>query len=672
MFFRTHIGRLMTEADSRNELPEETPSVRFIENVWIPMSDGTRIAARLWLPAGAERVPVPALIHYHPYRQQGDGTLATHGYAFLIPDIRGAGQSEGGVQDEYVQQEQDDAVDIINWLALQPWCTGKVGMFGSSWSGFSALQTAARRPPALKAIIAQCCSDDRYADDAHYLGGCITQEMFVWGSLWTSLTPRPPDPKVVGECWREMWMERLESLEFFVGDWLSHQHRDAFWKHGSVCEDFSQIECAVYAVGGWADPYHPAVPRLLAGLKCPRKGLIGPWTHSSFRSPGPGINWLKESLRWWDYWLKNKQTGVMDEPAYRVWMQEEEALLGMRTVVGRWVAEDAWPSARIENKRFYLTGAGLRPKSSREVAHVVNSPQTVGAASPHLCPFDLDTEMPDDQRIDDARSLCFDSEPLSERLEILGAPILTLDLSVDKPVAFLAIRLNEVKPTGESTRVTFQVLNLTHRDSHEEPTPLVPGKRYRIRIPLRDHAYAFKPAHRLRVAISTTYWPLIWPSPEAVTLTVYSGRSELELPVRPARAADAALVDLGSESDYLASGVTRPFSEPSNRGEPTRKIYKWDNRTRKLTIRSRSGEVVGTRGPSETLEIRDNDPLSAKLEHRNSTGLKREEGDIDIETVLRFSVTHEELQLLGEVRAVEAGKEVFLRQWDRRIPRQLV
>src|SRR5262249_10507101 len=161
---------------------------------------------------------------------------------------------------------------IIDWIAKQPWCNGKVGMFGSSWGGFGALQVAARRPPALKAVIAQCCSDDRYEDDAHWLGGCLVPEMFVWGALWTAVTTRPPDPAIVGDRWRAMWLERLEHLEFFVSDWVAHQHRDRFWKHGSVNEDYRQIECPVYTVGGWVDSYYPAIFRLLAGLRGPRKG----------------------------------------------------------------------------------------------------------------------------------------------------------------------------------------------------------------------------------------------------------------------------------------------------------------------------------------------------------------------------------------------------------------
>ncbi|MCI0364749.1 MAG: CocE/NonD family hydrolase, partial [Phycisphaerales bacterium] len=221
--------------------------VREIENVWIPMSDGTQLAARIWLPEDAERDPVPGLLEYTPYRKRERphggpfAFYASHGYAAVCADIRGTGDSEGLPQDEYVQQEQDDGLEIIAWIAKQPWCTGKVGMFGTSWGGFNSLQVAARRPPALKAIVTFYSTDDRYTDDAHYTGGTINECMFLWGGLWQKRVIRPPDPEIVGARWREMWRARLEAIDLYVGSWLTHQHRDAFWKHGSINEDYGAI-----------------------------------------------------------------------------------------------------------------------------------------------------------------------------------------------------------------------------------------------------------------------------------------------------------------------------------------------------------------------------------------------------------------------------------------------
>jgi len=666
--------------------------VKAIENVWIPMPDGVRIAARLWLPEDAEQNPVPAIMEYIPYRKR-DGTrlrdesdgghayYASYGYACIRPDIRGSGDSEGRVLDEYVRQEQDDGVEIIAWLAKQPWCTGKVGMFGKSWSGFNSLQIAARHPEALKCIIAHCSADDRYTDDAHYMGGCIIQDMFIWGSMLTTYELQPPDPAIVGPRWRENWLDRLDKLDFYMADWLTHQHRDAFWKQGSVDENYSDIKCAVYAVGGWVDSYNCAVPRLLANLKGPRKGLIGPWGHNypSLSAIGPSIDWFTEALRWWDHWLKDVDTGIMDEPMYRVWMQTEEAKLGMRQVAGRWVAEEAWPSPRIKPRTLYLTDGGIENTAAAEVSRVLAPLQTVGVTAPSWCPFEMDVELPADQRIDDARSLTFDSNRLTEDLEIMGAPVVTLDLAVDKPVAFLAVRLNEVAPDGESTRVTYAVLNLTHRDSDEFPAPLVPGARYRVRVQLRDRAHVVKAGNRLRVAISTTHWPMILPSPEAVTLMLYAGASTLELPVRPPRPDDANLHPFGEPFVPESSGSTPLRSS----GLPAlqRKVHTWDVAAKKLTITSSTPlamtklNAIGTETGTayrELLEISDNDPTSVRIEYDWAIAYKRDDWNVEVKSALRFGLTKDDFLLRMELEALEHEKRVYARAWERKIPRRWV
>ena len=222
-----------------------------VENFWIAMSDGVKLAARMWMPADAEKNPVPALLEYLPYRKR-DGTIvrdalthpyfAGHGYAAIRVDMRGNGDSDGLMQDEYAKQEQDDALEVIAWIARQKWCTGKVGMFGISWGGFNALQVAARKPPALKAIVTLCSTDDRYEDDIHYKGGSLLNENLGWAATMLAYSSRPPDPKIVGNQWRKMWMERLKNEPFLLIPWLKHPHRDAYWKHGSVCEDFGAIE----------------------------------------------------------------------------------------------------------------------------------------------------------------------------------------------------------------------------------------------------------------------------------------------------------------------------------------------------------------------------------------------------------------------------------------------
>ena len=330
-------------------------AVRVIEHTLIPLKDGTQLAARLWLPDDAEQNPVPAILEYLPYRKR-DGTyerdalthpyLAGHGYAGVRVDIRGSGESDGLLADEYALQEQDDALEIIAWLAAQPWCSGAVGMMGISWGGFNGLQVAARRPPALKAVVSICSTDDRYADDVHYMGGAKLLAGFGWASFFFGAMCHPPDPALVGDRWRAMWLERLENVPLFLEIWMRHQRRDAYWKHGSVCEDFGAIQCPVYAVGGWTDGYTNAIPRLLEHLAAPRKGLIGPWAHAypHFALPGPQIGFLQDMLRWWDHWLKGVETGVMDEPMLRAWMTDSvKPATYHKELPGRWVGEPSWP-----------------------------------------------------------------------------------------------------------------------------------------------------------------------------------------------------------------------------------------------------------------------------------------------------------------------------------------
>ena len=278
----------MTQPEMTKIVTRFPQAVRVVENVLIPMPDGIRLAAKLWLPAGAEKKPVPAIIEYVPYRKHegtrtGDNSkheyLAGHGYACIRLDIRGSGESEGKITDEYTPQEQKDGVAAIAWAAAQTWCDGQVGMIGISWGGFNGLQIAALQPPALKTIITIGSTDDRYATDVHYVGGCLSKDNFDWSSTMMANNDLPPDP-AFHDNWRQMWRERLEANEPWILTWMKHQRRDAYWQQGSVCEDFSKIKIPVYAVNGWADNYSESIPRLLAGLDVPRKGLIGPWAHS--------------------------------------------------------------------------------------------------------------------------------------------------------------------------------------------------------------------------------------------------------------------------------------------------------------------------------------------------------------------------------------------------------
>jgi len=660
--------------------------VREIENAWIPLSDGVRLAAGIWLPEDAERNPVPAILEYLPYRKR-DGTaerdhlthpyFAGHGYAGVRVDMRGSGESDGLLWDEYLKEEHDDCLEVMSWLAKQPWCTGAIGMIGISWGGFNGLQVAARRPPQLKAVVSLCSTVDRYADDIHYMGGSLLNDNLAWASTMFAYQSRPPDPALVGERWRDMWVTRLENEPLMIDNWLRHQRRDAFWKHGSVCENYADILCPVYAVGGWADAYSNAVPALLAGLTAPCKGLIGPWGHKypHFAGPGPRIGFLQECLRWWDQWLMGIDTGIMDEPRYRVWMQESappKAHYAERP--GRWVAEPSRPSGNIGRRRLSLNPGRLDDAPAPEQRLDNRSPEDTGLTCGAWCSFGLGPDMAVDQRPDDARSLAFDSAPLDKRLEILGAPVVALELAVDRPNAFVVVRLNEVQPDGASTRITYGVLNLTHQKSHERPEPVVPGERMRIDVKLNDIAHAFPPGARLRVAVSTAYWPLVWPSPEPVRLSLYTGAGHLDLPVREPRPEDGGLLRF-PESE-AATPLGRTFHTP---GE-TRRLVERELGTGEVVTRviEDSGRYtidhVGLDyriAQEEVYRIKEHDPLSARVDIAYTVEIGRGAWRTRTETRTAMRASRTEFLIDARLDAYEGDTRLVTRNWSRSIPRDL-
>ena len=671
--------------------------VREVAHTWIPLSDGTRLAARLWIPEAAEHRPVPAILEYIPYRKRdfeavGDavthGYFAGHGYACVRVDLRGAGESEGVLRDEYLPVELQDGLEVLRWIAAQPWCNGNIGMIGISWGGFNGLQIAALQPPELKAVITVCSTDDRYADDVHYMGGCLLGDNLSWASTMFAYNACPPDPLLVGEAWRDMWMDRLEKSGLWLAKWLSHQRRDDYWRHGSVCEDFAAIRCPVMAVSGWADGYSNAVFRLMAGLKTPRMGLIGPWSHKypHFGVPGPAIGFLQEALRWWDTWLKGEDTGIMEEPMLRVWMQDSvPPSTRYRKRPGRWVAEASWPSERIAETQFCLDGAHLlledaaaaSPNTAEQesAAMTIQSPLSVGLYAGKWCSYAAPPDLPHDQREEDGGSLVFETPPLEEPLEILGAPVLHLVLSASRPVAMVAARLSDVAPDDKATRITYGMLNLCHRNGHDNPEALIPDQSYTVSFPLNHIAQHFPAGNRLRLSISTSYWPLAWPPPLPVRLTIHTDASRMVLPVRKPQESDKAL---------------RPFADPEGAPPPamTRLAptnLKWrvvrdlgDDVATLEVIKDegvfRFGAIDWTVG-SKTLEwysYQGDDFGSVRGETFWQRSFGR--GDWSVRTTTRTVLTSTESHFLlhAELDAWENDERVFSRNWKYEIPRDHV
>ncbi|RTR02490.1 CocE/NonD family hydrolase [Halomonas nitroreducens] len=657
-----------------------------IENAWIPMPDGARLAAKLWLPEGAEQAPVPGLLEYIPYRKrdarairdsQIHGYFARHGYASVRVDLRGSGDSDGILHDEYLSQELEDGVEVIRWIAAQPWCNGRVGMIGISWGGFNGLQIAALQPPELKAVITVCSSDDRYTDDVHYMGGCLLTDNLSWASVMLSYNACPPDPDIVGERWRELWLRRLEHSGLWLKIWLDHQRRDDYWRHASVCEDFAAIRCPVFAVSGWADGYCNTVFRLIDHLNVPRKGLVGSWGHKypHLGGPGPSIDFLGECLRWWDRWLKERDNGVDREPLLRAWMQDSVSPISDDRP-GRWVAETQWPSRRLCPRVFALSREGLVAGEPTEGdALSIRSPLNVGLFAGKWCSYAESTDLPTDQRLEDGGSLSFDTPPLTEALEILGQPVVELELSADTPQAMVAVRLSDIGPDGTVTLVTYGLLNLSHRHGHEHPEPLTPGEPGRVRVRLNHVAQCFPAGNRLRVAISSSYWPLAWPSPFPATLTLHPRGCRLILPQRPQRAADKSLHDLGEPR--MAPGPATTLLVPPHRewtvlfnlatNEATLGIIDNDGSWRLDDLDLTLGYEV-----AERYSQANDDYATVSGEVINRRWFERGDWRVDIatRTVMTSTATH--FHVNATLDAYQGNERVFSRTWNESTPRDTI
>ncbi len=661
-------------------------TVREHLTVWIPVSGGRRLAARLWLPEDAASHPVPAIVEAIPYRRL-DGTIlqdalthpwwAGHGYAAIRLDLAGSGDSDGVLFDEYLESEQDDLCEALAWISGQPWCTGATGMIGISWGGFAALQVAARRPPSLKAIITCCSTDDRYLDDVHYMGGCLLNDHVSWGSGIFSCLSRWPDPLVVGEAWRDTWLKRLEETGCPLVEWTRHQRRDGFWRHGSVAGDYGAIEAAVYCVGGWTDGYTNALLRMMEHLPGPRRALVGPWTHvyPHFGFPGEPAGFLQEGLRWWDRWLKGEENGVDREPALVLWMQEDLRPHAMHPrVAGRWITENAWPP-ETATRRLHLGDRSLDDEPLLAGAFDIATPLSCGMAGGEWCPRDGGGEGPEfasDQATDDMESLCFDSAVLEEPVAVLGAPEVALSIASDRPQAQVAVRLCEVTPEGRSSRVTFGLLNLAHRRSHERPEPMVPGRAERVVVRLNDTAWRFSPGNRIRLAVSTGYWPMAWPPPETATLRLACEGSELVLPVRSGTGTGDAAPDFGKVEfapDHPASVLEEGRSSLTltrDIGENSLVLHRIDDtgRTRLEDI-----DLVVSKRSEEIFSIREGDPASARTDMVRIVRAERGAWKPRTETRISFTCDAGNFHVEATLEAFEDDERFLVRQWDETIPR---
>lgn len=666
-----------------------------LQNIRIPMKDGTEIQAHMWIPKEAweGKKKVGTLIEYIPYRT--DVTIARdsirhpwyagNGFASMRIDMRGSSASDGVLEDEYLKIEQDDALDSFDWIIDQKWSNGNIAMWGKSWAGFNGLQVAARQHPALKTIITLMSTDDRYSDDVHYRGGCLlASDMLWWGSTMAVYAPRPQDPRVVGASWKQNWMERLNA-EPMVKNWVEHQTRDEYWKHGSINEDYSKVDIPVLAIGGWRDGYTSPVFRMMENL--PHKdnaGIVGPWVHEfpEMAEPAPKIGYQQLSLKWYKKYLEPEvgENQSFTLPKLTAYIQDPCSVAESYTYrEGKWVSlED--PSKKKYESLFLGSDNKLIGSSLVDVEYQCSGILSHGLFRGTWCPFGFKGDFPADQRLEDSKCLTFDSDIFTETKELLGEPVIKLSLASDKKYANLSVRLVDVYPdNGESVLISWGQLNLTHRDSHEYPEWLEPGKRYDdITIKLDVLGIKLEPGHKLRVALSTADWPQNWPTPEIPTVTIFKG--ELKLPLLDATQTVSA-PDFGRAT--IVKGVEPELVQPYDRIKTTSYDYTTDEWTlsdiqdsgiSKLTDYEELSGIYHGSWNKNLFRVKPNDPLSAYNLNEWTYDMGREEDNWRIKLVHNSTLTADKENFFLKVhhKAYENDEEVFDKEWKWTIARKFI
>jgi uncharacterized protein len=697
-----------TTVSTGNALPVDLAALGLDlrSDVRIAARDGVELSANVFLPVGAT-APVPAILNTDPYRKDDWSAgwdlslasyLAAHGYAYCRLDVRGTGSSGGIALDEYAAAETRDGHDVVEWLAAQPWCTGAVGMWGLSYGGFTSIQVAATRPPHLRAIVPVQATDDRYTDDVHYVGGAMTvSELAQYAVSQVAMNALPALPSAWDQAFADRWKERLEATPVWLFEWARHQRDGPYWRQGSLAPDYGRIEAAILHITGWMDAYVDAALRMQA--KCVgaagRRTIVGPWVHGlpDHAYPAPNIDWLGEMVRWFDRWLKDEPNGVEREPPL-TWFHRDPTPPERfpKQLEGEWRATGSWPQAAPAIRRLFLTGGSGAGAATAGGAHGDGLlTEHASPAAPSLVTFEHrptagmrggslcwgaghpPNGLAQDLRLEAGAGPTFTSEPLSEPLDILGVPAALLNISATQPLATIVARLGCVLPDGSIEQVSEGILNLTHRSSHEEPSPLEPGRRYDVRVPLRATGYRFPAGHRVHLSFASAHWPVIWPSPGAGELTIHLGGetpSRLELPLAPLGA------DLIQAPEF-GEPPTLPQVGSETTETPTWAITENDDEARVSTHEGSTTVLPDGRSTlyvGETLDMAawKRAPGTGRFENECEYRLDRDGLRIVVHADGTTVATESALEMSVQLRVERNGEPFFDRDWRERIPRDLL
>lgn len=556
------------------------------------LKDGTEIALKIWLPCAKQdiltsfsmfgeentfkwtteiypgsnkhendkNISYPTILEYIPYGKDSTITLkrdhnrhpwfCSHGFIDIRVDIRGSGASSGSYYDEYTEQELADAVELIEWLSLQPWSNGRVGMYGKSWGGFNGLQVSCKQPEALKTVITLYSTDDRFEDDVHYQGDCIVgDQMLSWASAMFAYNARPPHPRYFPDTssWENFWLTRLESSgNSFLTTWMQHQHKeDPYWMHGSVLKCENKIQCPVLVIGGHADGYSNAAYRMAATLNQDSRVVIGPWAHQwpDVSVAGPNIDHLGLCLKWWNYHLKDEEDeNVTSWPRLALYIRDSmkpDEIVGSPT--GTWVKIDDWNN-RFNNFVKYshfqtcpddLVCFYFGPSMSLQFDRHLTSVPPVKLV-PHALQgagsgswFSIDSGFAEDQTVANQYSCCWTSHTLEKDIVFsgLGKMYVCLQAGASGKYA-INVRVTDEFPSGESTLISRGCQNLCV-SSDGWVTKIQADREIIACVKLDGIGQKIKKGHKLNVAITPTCFPLLYPAIDNETLTVFPSKCQV-------------------------------------------------------------------------------------------------------------------------------------------------
>ena len=539
--------------------------------VTIEATDGIGLAATLYLPPGDG--PFATLMEALPYRM--DDVTSSYadsylrfadegGFAVLRLDLRGTGSSGGHLPDEYSDIERDDLATVIRWIAAQRWSSGRVGMFGTSYSGFNSLHMAMEDQPELGAIVAMYATDDRYTDDVHWCGGVLRAlDLIDYPLYMVAMNALPPVPARWGEGWEDEWRARVDRAEPWILEWLRHPRgNDPMWRRGSVRlgpdgAGYDRIRCPTMLIAGWADGYRDNTFRTVQHLGVPWRLLAGPWVHKdpSVARPGPNVDSDREIMAFFHEHLRYGAPSSA-HPAQVFVRRPTPPAADLAHHDGSWVDLDEWPAPGLTfETRLVDTSTGM-------VDELVVRGDT-GMYAWNSCAGGLPWGQPLDQRLDNDCSITHDWRDGAQQV-LMGHADVRLRVRSSATVGHVSVKLCDVAPDGTSTLITRGMLDLQQvgcwpADAYGTPDgvarPLVPGEWIDLRIEFEATTWTLLPDHVLRLAIAGTDWPNCWPPAEPFTLGVDRSSIVLSLPVVDAPASTHPFAGGPGPSDGERDGV---------------------------------------------------------------------------------------------------------------------